>query len=142
MHATEDRATAPSLFRLSESQLTVANPAEDVRDRTVLDSAGEEVGKVEDLMVDNQDRRVRFLLVSSGGFLGFGTTTFLIPVDAITRVDEGHVYVVQTREHITGGPRFTPELVQEPDWEGAYGYYGYMPYWGRGYIYPFGFPYR
>jgi len=130
-----------ALKRLSDTELTVANPAEDVRDRQVVDGNGEELGAVEDLLIDEHDRRVRFLEVSSGGFLGIGATKFLLPVEAITRISDDTVYVNQTRQHIAGAPAYDPDLIHEDASEGGYyedvyRYYGYPPFWGPGYVYP------
>jgi hypothetical protein len=70
-----------------------------------------------------------------------GGDTVLIPVDAITRINDDQVSIDQTREHVAGAPRYDPTLVADRDyWGGIYGYYGYAPYWGPGYIYP-GYPY-
>ena len=132
--------TRANLYKLSDSILTVADPAEDIRGRRILDSAGEEVGTVDDLMIDNREGKVRFLLAGSGGFLGIGETKFLIPVDAITAVQSDAIQVNQARERIAGAPRYDPDLAQEPDYAGVYGYYGYTPFWGVGYAYP-AYPY-
>jgi len=138
---TDDRT---ALLRLGDMNLTVANPSEDIRGRKVIDQAGEELGSVDDLFVDDREKKVRFLQVASGGFLGLGATTFLIPVDAITRIEEvaeGTVHIDRTREHVAGAPRYDPELAQPPDYySDLYGYYGLPPYWGAGYLYP-RFPY-
>lgn len=126
------------LVKLGDTDLTVADPAEDIRGRMVLDRAGDEIGKVDALFIDDQETKVRFLEVSSGGFLGIGSDKVLIPVDAITRIDE-HVHIDQTRQHVAGAPKYDPSLAADYDtdyWGGAYGYYGYTPYWGPGYIYP------
>ncbi len=127
----------PSLHKLSDSGLTVTTPAEDVRGRKVLDREGEEIGTVDDLMIDDEVRKVRFLRVASGGFLGLGETKFLIPVDAITRIELDEVHIDKAREHVIRGPAYDPDLSQQQEyWDGVYGYYGYTPYWGTGYMYP------
>jgi sporulation protein YlmC with PRC-barrel domain len=133
-------ATKAALVKLSDTNLTLANRAEDIRGRDVLDTAGEEIGKVDDLLIDEQEQKVRFLQVSSGGFLGLGATKFLIPVDAIMRMTEDAVYISQARERLTGAPRYDPSLVDERYLSDVYGYYGYSPYWGPDYRYP-GYPY-
>ena len=126
-----------TLHSLNDADLTVADNAQDVRGRKVLDKAGEDVGTVDDLMIDDREKKVRFLRVASGGFLGLGDTTVLIPVDAITRVTADAVYIDQTREHVAGGPVYDPELVANLDyWGGVYNHYGYQPYWSNGYSYP------
>ncbi len=124
--ARNDTAT---LRKLSDSGLTVAHPDEDVRGRTVLDRHREEVGSVDDLLIDDREHKVRFLRVAAGGILGLGQEKFLIPVDAITRISDDAVHVDQTREHVAGGPRYDPDLAEDMGyWANAYGYYGYGPY--------------
>lgn len=59
-----------------------------------------------DLLIDDQEHKVRFLLVEHGGFIGLGETKSFIPVDG--RSYHGSIY----------------------------GYYGYTPYWGASYSYP------
>jgi sporulation protein YlmC with PRC-barrel domain len=126
-----------SIIELGDTDLSVARSDDDIRGRDVVDKSGEEIGKVDGLMIDERESKVRFLQVAAGGFLGIGEHTFLIPVDAVTRVDEEQVQVDQTRDRIVGGPKYDPDLVQAPDyWDGVYGYYGYTPYWGAGYVYP------
>ncbi len=132
--ASGDMAT---LRALSDSGLTVANPDEDIRGRKVLDRHGEEVGSVDDLLIDDRENKVRFLRIAAGGFLGLGEEKFLIPVEAITRISDDTVHIDQTREHVASGPRYDPNLVQDMGyWADAYGYYGYGPFWGPGYVYP------
>lgn len=133
--------TTAALRRLSDTKLKVADPAADIRDRQVIDRDGEEIGEVEDLLIDEHDRRVRFLEVTSGGFLGIGQTQFLLPVDAITRITDDTVYVNQTRHHIAGAPPYDPDLIHrdvgEKSYYGdVYRYYDYDPYWGADYKYP------
>lgn len=136
------------LIRLSDTELTIANPAEDIRNRTVIDRDGEDIGEVEDLLLDEHEKRVRFLEVSSGGFLGLGKTKFLLPVEAITRISDDRVDVNQTRQYIAGAPHYDPDLIHQEAgvqgyeagergyYDGVYQYYGYPPYWAPGAIYP------
>ena len=139
--ATYDAKTPMgSLVRLSDSDWTLADPAEDIRGRDVIDTTGEELGEVDDLFIDDRERKVRFLEVSTGGFLGLGATKFLLPVEAITRITEDTVYVNQSRERVAGAPRYDPTLIDERYVSDLYGHYGYPPYWGPGYKYP-PFPY-
>ena len=122
-----------ALRRLSDTELTVADAAEDIRNRKVMDRDGEELGEVDDILIDEGDKHVRLLEVASGGFLGIGEQKFLLPVEAITRISEDTVYVNQTRQHIVGAPAYDPDLIHEDAGMGYYGdvykYYGYLPYW-------------
>jgi sporulation protein YlmC with PRC-barrel domain len=144
--AQQDEKLQARLVRLSDTELTVADPAADVRGRTVVDKAGEEVGEVDALQVDDREHHVRFLRVASGGFLGLGATKFLLPVEAVTRINDAAVYVGQTRQHIADAPPYDPDLIHEEAAEGVYagvGYYGglyrhygYPPYWAPGSVPP------
>lgn len=136
----DEQLMTGSLVKLGETDLTVEDPKDDVRGRKVFDRDGEELGKVHGLLVDDQHKKVRFLEVSGGGFLGIGDHTVLIPVDAVTKIDDDHVHVDQTKSHVAGGQAYDPELAKDPNyWLGYYGYYGVSPYWTAGYVYP-GYP--
>lgn len=128
---------AGTLVRIDDTALELAEPSDDVRGRQVVDSAGAEVGKVEGLLIDEKDRKVRFLEVGSGGFLGLGEKRQLIPVEAITRVDEDYVYIGKARSHVAGAPVYDPAVVPERRYyEDVYGYWDYPPFWSGGYTYP------
>jgi uncharacterized protein YrrD len=130
-----------SLREIGAEGLAVTDPAEDVRGRKVLDTAGEHIGDVDDLLVDHGKHIVRFLRVAAGGFLGLGETKFLIPVDAITSIDDEAVHVNRTREHVASGPRYDPDLINKPHHlTKVYEHYGSVPFWAEGYT-DAGFPY-
>lgn len=135
------QTTQTRLIKLGDTDFTVADPNEDIRGRKVLDRDGEELGKVDSLMIDDRESKVRFLEVKGGGFLGIGDHTTMIPVDAISRIDEDHVHIDQSRSHVAGAPTYDPALAEDVNyWGGYYGYYGFAPYWAPGYTYP-GYPY-
>ncbi|HEX2217205.1 MAG TPA: PRC-barrel domain-containing protein [Gemmatimonadales bacterium] len=132
---TETRSGA--LHRLKDSDLKLEDPRADIRGRTVKDSGGEEIGKVHDLLVDERERKVRFLEVASGGVLGIGQTKILLPVETVTRIEDEVVWTNQTRETLRGAPRYDPELVEQPYLGELYDYYGYRtPFWDAAYVYP------
>lgn len=125
-----------TLVKLGDTGLTVADPAEDIRGRKVIDRNGDEVGEIDALYIDQQDTKVRFMQIGAGGFLGIGEKHFLLPVDIIIRIDGNHIHIDKTREFVAGGPAYDPALVSDDYYRSVYGYYGYAPYWGPGYIYP------
>lgn len=136
---TDETAT---LVRLDDTELTLADGADDIRDRTVLDRNGDEIGEIDGLIIDEDERRVRFLQVASGGFLGMGKQKLLIPVDAVTGVDDDNVHIDKDRGLVADGPVYDPDLAFERNYVGSlYNHYGYLPYWGVGYTYP-GYPFR
>ncbi|WP_299169183.1 PRC-barrel domain-containing protein [uncultured Arthrobacter sp.] len=123
------------LIKLSHSDQTVT-PEEDIRRLNVKDKDGEDIGQVDDLLIDDGEKKVRFLEIASGGFLGMGEEKSFIPIDALTHIDED-VHINQSRGHVAGAPVYDPELVDQTDfYEDVYGYYGYSPFWGAGYMYP------
>lgn len=75
------------LVYLGRSGLEIATPADDVRGLAVVDPSGLRLGEVDDVVVDVAARRVRLLVVVSGGVLGLATRRFLVPVEAVARVD-------------------------------------------------------
>jgi sporulation protein YlmC with PRC-barrel domain len=126
-----------ALRKLRDSGQTVSPSAEDVRGRTVKDKDGQELGKVHDLLIDDQEHKVRFLLVEHGGFLGLGETKSFIPVDAITKITAEDVFIGHTREDVAAAPRYDPDLADDRVYSASiFDHYGYTPYWGHGYVYP------
>jgi|SwirhisoilCB2_FD_contig_31_8136057_length_541_multi_3_in_0_out_0_1 sporulation protein YlmC with PRC-barrel domain len=125
------------LVRLDDTDLTIADPNEDIRGHKVVDQHGEELGKVDGLLIDSGERKVRFMEVVAGGFLGIGEKTFLLPVDTVTGIQDDTVMIDRSREHVVGAPSYDPGVAQKDSfWEETYGYYGYTPYWGAGYAFP------
>lgn len=123
-------AKTASFVRLDDTDLTVADPREDIRRRKVVDRNGNEIGEVKSLFIDEDESKVRFLELASRGFLGIGGETRLIPIEAIEAVSEEFIRVVATRDQVHASPRFSPELTHEERyWLGLYGYYGYPPFW-------------
>ena len=129
------------LLSLNDSGLTTETPAEDIRNREVRDADGETIGHVNDLLIDDEERKVRLMEVGHGGLLGIGESKVLVPVDAISAIDDDAVFIDRNREQIAGAPKYDPKLVPESDYyDQLYGYYGVAPYWGVGYVYP-AYPY-
>lgn len=129
--------TNDRLVMLSDTDETIANGEEDIRGRAVKDRAGEDLGTVDDLLIDPTANQVRFLVVASGGFLGLGEQKSFIPVEAVTRVGAHEVFIDQTLDQVAGAPAYDPDLVNDRSYnEGVYGYFGYLPYWAPGYAYP------
>lgn len=138
-----DRNQVGELVKLGDTGKTVADIHEDIRGFTVRDGAGGELGKVEELLIDLEEEKVRFLIIASGGFLGIGKDKVFLPVDAVKSINhsDGEVIIDQANEQIAGAPEYDPDLAEKSSYYDAlYGYYGFSPYWSPGYTYP-AFPY-
>jgi sporulation protein YlmC with PRC-barrel domain len=132
-----DVEQTPRLVKLGDTELTVSDPGQDIRGRTVIDRNGDEIGHVDALLIDEQERKVRFLQIASGGILGIGEQQFLLPVDAVIDLDDGQVIVDQTGSRVAYSPAYNPDLTYDRDYYGQlYGYYNYPRYWSAGYVYP------
>jgi len=100
-----------NLTRLSESDLPLEEPWQDMRDLAVLDLAGEEIGSVEDLYIDRETRLPGYLVVSAGGFLGVGKKYFLVPVEEVSRdVGEERVTITVPKEKVVNSPEFDQDI--------------------------------
>lgn len=105
----------PVLTRLSDSDHAIPSADEDIRGRKVTDRSGNELGKVGDLIIDEEEHKVRFLLLEHGGFLGVGKEKSYIPVDAVAGVSEDQVRIDRTRDQVVDAPEYDPELVQQDE---------------------------
>ncbi len=122
-----------SLVKLGDSDFVLEDRAQDIRGFDVYDRDGKEIGSVEGLYVDTEEREVRFLDVGAGGFLGVGEKHFLIPVEAITDFDEDGVTIDQDLERVTDSPALPTNVVPAAEYQReVYDYYGYeYPAWAR-----------
>ena len=127
-----DAEKVPQLVRLRDTDRTISRSDEDIRGRMAKDKDGHDLGTIEGLLIDEVERKVRFMEVGSGGFLGMGESKSLIPVEAITHLEPDAVYIGHTREHVAGAPTYDPDLVEtRPDYFfNLYPYYGYPPSFG------------
>lgn len=128
-----------TLYMLGDHGQTVDGSINDVRGRKVEDADGVGIGTVEDLVMDGEEAKVRFLLLEHGGILGFGQKKTMIPVDAVTKVDQDTVFVDLSKDRVASAPGYAPDLVADRVYHSSlYSHYGYPPYWGPGYRYPSG----
>ena len=105
------------LMRLNDTDLYVPD-RDDVRGRDVIDQHGNDIGSVHDLIIDPQEQRVRFLQVTSGGFLGIGGTMMLIPIEAVTRVTDKIISIDQQSTRGFRRPGYNPSLIdRRTDWD-------------------------
>jgi sporulation protein YlmC with PRC-barrel domain len=100
----------------------------------VVNSQGEDLGKLEELMIDLDEGKIAYAVLSFGGFLGMGDKLFAIPWDALTvdTVNERIELDIQ-KETLKEAPGFDkdnwPETTDRQWLSDVYGYYGYEPYW-------------
>lgn len=102
------------LAPLRSSHLVVARD-QDLRGRLVRDENWNKLGRIRGLVVDPVEGRVRFLEIATGGILGLGRTTSLLPTAAVSHVGGNAVSVRTAPATSTSEPLYDPELFPEPE---------------------------
>lgn len=103
----------------------------------VINKAGEDLGKVRDLMIDIVHGRVGYVVLSFGGVLGIGDKLFAIPWDKIAVDEDREALVLDvTKNVLEQAPGFDkdnwPDMA-DPDWGSQiHAYYEVSPYWQYG----------
>ena len=101
---------------------------------SVVNHQGEDLGNIEDLMIDLEGGRIGYAVLSFGGFLGMGDKLFAIPWDALTVDQQNQRLVLNVdKDLLKQAPGFDkdnwPDMT-DPAWGAElYTYYGYRPYW-------------
>lgn len=75
---------------------------------------GDEIGTVTGLYFDREEKKVRFLDIAAGGFLGLGERHFLIPIGAVREISEGRLVLNQSREKVVNSPEYDPTAAVSP----------------------------
>jgi sporulation protein YlmC with PRC-barrel domain len=107
--------------------------ASTIKGDKVISSTGEDLGKIEELMIDIQNGRVAYAALSFGGFLGLGDKLFAIPWQALTLRVHEHAFLLgipkETLEKAEGFDKDNWPLTTHKELSNTYTYYGYRPYW-------------
>jgi sporulation protein YlmC with PRC-barrel domain len=96
---------------------------------------GEDLGKIEDLVLDPQDGRVAYAVLSFGGFLGLGEKYFAVPWKALqAKAGEDDTLILNVdKEKLQNAPGFDrntwPDMTSRQWGEEIHAYYGVQPYW-------------
>ena len=100
----------------------------------VRNTAGEDLGKIEDIMLDIPSGRIAYAVLSFGGFLGIGDKLFAVPWHALTVDEDNHEFVMDVdKKVLENAPGFDkdnwPDMA-DPNWGAQiHSYYGRKPYW-------------
>jgi sporulation protein YlmC with PRC-barrel domain len=95
----------------------------------VRNSRGEDLGKIDEIMIDVRRGCVAYVVVSFGGALGLGDKMFAVPWQ-ILKIDAGNERVVLDVEPevLENAPGLDED--ESEDWvRQLYVYYGHAPYW-------------
>ena len=126
---TED-ATKLTVDRRRRRVLTASTLTDD----RVRNGAGEDLGKVEQIMIEISSGRVAYVVLSFGGFLGLGDKLFAVPWAAL-RLDQGeHEFILDVdRTTLDNAPGFNkdawPDMADPAFAAAVHQHYGKLPYW-------------
>ena len=104
-----------NLVRLARHQHP-APPDQELRKKGVFDSRSWHIGHVENLYVEEDSRRLRFVDVVTSGFLGLARKHCLVPVEAITDQAPGSITLEvdqRTLESESAPAFYNPQLVPD-----------------------------
>ncbi len=73
----------------------------------VKNAAGENLGKIEDLMIDVNGSEVNYAVLSFGGFMGIGDKLFAVPLKAMQLDTENKCFILnESKERLENAPGF------------------------------------
>ncbi len=95
---------------------------------------GENLGKVEDLVLDSKGR-VDFVIISHAGALGLGEKYMAVPLKSFSRKDGNTLVLDMSKEKMAQAPSFDknnwPDMSNRQWSQNVYRYYGQKPSWSE-----------
>ena len=125
-HVDRNRSTAKRGSRFFAASKLIGDPVVNLR--------GEDLGKIEDLVIDPNSGRVDYAVLSFGGFLGMGDKLFAVPLEAMKLSPEDKRFILDVdKERLKQAPGFDkdhwPDASDRAFGTKVYNYYGYEPRW-------------
>lgn len=116
------------------SSHTSAIAASRVIGTAVYNTAGQSIGRIEDVMLDKTANSIMFAVIGFGGFLGIGEKYHAVPWSALDYSEEQRGYVVPfSKEQLEAAPAHAIDDLTKGDGRAArdasYEYYKVDPYW-------------
>lgn len=86
----------------------------------VCNMQDEKLGKIQDIMLDITEGKIRYAVLSSGGFLGMGDRLFAVPWKALKLDKENHRFMLDVDvERLKNAPGFNQDQwpnMADPAW--------------------------
>jgi sporulation protein YlmC with PRC-barrel domain len=116
-----DQQTTPDM---GQFEMLSAVKASEIIGYGVENAQGEDLGEIEDLLVDFGNSQARYAVLSFGGFLDIGDKLFAIPLDAIQFNPDEQVFMFDvTEEELETAPSFARDDWPDTsvtDWDMAF----------------------
>jgi sporulation protein YlmC with PRC-barrel domain len=95
-----------AIVRVDVARVAVGQRASKLVGATVVNSNDESIGKIDDLVVNPQEK-VTYAIISVGGFLGVGNKLVAVPFDSLKTVKEERLMLPgATKDALKGLPEF------------------------------------
>lgn len=107
------------MMNTTTAEKTGLRMSSDIVGRTVSNQQNENIGSINDLVIDSEKGMIRFAIVGIGGFLGMGETNVAVPWSAFHESDRDQFgefpdFVVNsTRKQLENAPRFDRDKLDE-----------------------------
>ena len=95
----------------------------------VINPGGEDLGRIEDIMLNIDDGTIAYVIIAFGGFLGYSQKYFAVPVSALTVDTKHHAFVLdQNRSDFENNPGFDKDHWPDANFhaESTRNYSGFM----------------
>jgi sporulation protein YlmC with PRC-barrel domain len=101
---------------------------------SVRNSAGEDLGKVDEIMIDIPSGQIAYAVLSFGGILGMGNKLFAVPRSAFTVDEDEKCFVLNVdKRTLDTAPGFDkdnwPDMADTGWGAEIFQHYGATPYW-------------
>ena len=102
---------------------------------SVRNPAGDDLGKVKEIMIDVPSGRVAYAVLSFGGFLNMGNKLFAVPWNALTLDEDQKQFILNLdKAQLENAPGFDkdnwPDMADTSWGNQIYKFYGTEPAWG------------
>jgi sporulation protein YlmC with PRC-barrel domain len=100
----------------------------------VKNSAGDDLGTVDEIMIDIPSGKVAYAVLSFGGVLGMGSKLFAVPWNALKVDEDEKCFILDVdKQTLKNAPGFDknhwPDMADTGWGSEVYQYYGTTPYW-------------
>lgn len=108
--------------------------AGDFEDQKVVNTQGEDLGEIEEIMLDVRSGRIAYAVLAAGGFLGMGEKYFAIPWSALTLDTDRKCFILDiSKDQLKDAPGFDkdnwPSMADQSWASSVHSYYRSAPYW-------------
>ena len=128
-YVTANRQSAPAADANMKGEWTGVMGANSLKSHKVVDEAGNDIGKIEEVMIDLGNGGILYAVLSHGSFMGIGGKLVAVPWQAFTvdTMNEQLVLAV-SKDKLDAAPHFDngswPDMTKEEFRSQIHGYYG------------------